>query len=185
MSVDLQSHDMLALSRASLSALRAALLRDAAEGQAASAFQEAGYAGGDGIFATFRDWLAAGGHPAPDALNAAEFGERSAEFFRDAGWGSLEVGVLGDAVITLDASNWSEADPNLGAAHPSCFYSSGMFSDFFSRLGGQPLGAFEVECRSTGASRCRFLLGSPETLQHVYGKMVEGLAYEDAIRQSS
>lgn len=182
MSVDLQGHDMVALSRASLAALRGALLRDAAEGQAAAAFHEAGYAGGDGIFATFRDWLAARGDEGPESLDASSFGERAAEFFRDAGWGSLELGVIGDAVITLDAADWSEADPALGAAHPCCYYSSGMFSDFFTRLGGQPLGAFEVECRSTGGERCRFLLGSPETLQHVYGKMVEGLGYEEAIR---
>lgn len=181
MTVDLQGHDMVALSRASLAALRGALLRDAAEGQAASVFQEAGYAGGEGIFATFRDWLAARGDPAPDALDETEFSQRSAEFFRDAGWGSLNFGVLGNAVITLDAADWSEADPALGAPHPSCFYTAGMLSDFFSRLGGQPLGAFEVECRSTGASRCRFLLGSPETLQHVYGRMVEGQAYEEAL----
>lgn len=180
MTVDLQGHDMVALSRASLSALRGALLRDA-PAQAASVFQEAGYAGGEGIFASFRDWLSARGEPAPDDLDETAFSERSTEFFREAGWGSLRFGVLGDAVITLDANDWSEADPQMGAPHPSCFYTSGMLSDFFTRLGGQPLGAFEVECRSAGAPRCRFLLGSPETLHHVYGRMVEGEGYEAAL----
>lgn len=183
MTVDLHGHQLVAFSRASLAALRGALLRDAPAGQAASAFQEAGYAGGDGLFETFRGWLAARGDVPPEELEAAVFGERAAEFFRDTGWGALEVGVIGDAVLTLDAPGWGEADPALGAMHPSCHFSAGMLSDFFSRVGGAPLGAFEVECRSSGAERCRFLLGSPETLHHVYNRMVEGVGYEEAVRE--
>lgn len=184
MTVELQGHQMLALSRASLSALRGALLRDAAEGQAAAVFQEAGYAGGAAVYDAFRAWLHQRGDTDPESLDHETFRDRAAEFFREAGWGSLYVSVLGDSCLTLDAADWSEADPAMTAPHPSCFYSAGMFSDFFSRLGGESLGAFEVECRSTGAERCRFLLGSPEILQHVYGRMVEGVGYEDALREA-
>jgi predicted hydrocarbon binding protein len=182
MTVDLKRHEMLALARTSLGVLRAALLRDAPEGQAAAAFQEAGYVAGAGVFDAFSDWLSSRGDGTPDSLDHDTFQARAAEFFRDTGWGSIELAPIADSVLALDAADWSEADPSLGAAHPSCFYSSGMFADFFSRIGGEPLGAFEVECRSSGAPRCRFLLGSPDTLNHVYNRMVEGAGYEEALQ---
>jgi hypothetical protein len=38
----------------------------------------------------------------------------------------------------------------------------------------------EVECRSMGGDRCRFLIGSGETLQRVYDEMGNGVSYEQA-----
>ena len=52
-SLDLATHQLLALTRSSLAALRAALIRDAGPA-AASYLQEAGYAGGESLFASFR-----------------------------------------------------------------------------------------------------------------------------------
>jgi hypothetical protein len=43
----------------------------------------------------------------------------------------------------------------------------------------------EVECRSMGAERCRWLVGSGETMQHVYERMSEGIAYDDAARTAA
>ena len=55
-SIDLARHQMVALTRGSLAALRSALVRDA--GLAAAAYlQEAGYAGGEQLFASFTSWL--------------------------------------------------------------------------------------------------------------------------------
>jgi hypothetical protein len=53
-----------------------------------------------------------------------------------------------------------------------------MLADFFGRLAGEPLAAMEVECRSMGAPRCRFLVGSSEMLQHIYDEMSRGVSYE-------
>jgi hypothetical protein len=36
----------------------------------------------------------------------------------------------------------------------------------------------EVECRSMGAPRCRFLIGSADMLQHIYEEMARGASYE-------
>jgi hypothetical protein len=41
----------------------------------------------------------------------------------------------------------------------------------------------EVECRSNGAARCRFLLGSPEVLGHVYQRLTTGVGYEAALAE--
>ena len=81
-SIDLTSHGLVALTRSTLTALRAALLRDA--GPAAAAYlQEAGYAGGESLFASFRRWLAEQGHGAPESLDLESFERRATEYFRD------------------------------------------------------------------------------------------------------
>jgi hypothetical protein len=39
----------------------------------------------------------------------------------------------------------------------------------------------EVECRSRGDGRCRFLAGSPETLGTLYDRMAQGTGYAEAL----
>jgi hypothetical protein len=39
----------------------------------------------------------------------------------------------------------------------------------------------EVECRSMGSERCRFLIASAEVMQHVYDAMGEGMSYDAAV----
>jgi hypothetical protein len=39
----------------------------------------------------------------------------------------------------------------------------------------------EVECRSRGDGRCRFLAGAPETLGLVYERMAQGMGYGEAL----
>ena len=43
----------------------------------------------------------------------------------------------------------------------------------------------EVECRSRGDARCRFLAGSPETLSMLYERMAQGASYADALGLTS
>jgi len=176
-SIDLPANALVALTRQSLIALRTALFRDAGA-SAVSPLQEAGFAGGEGMYDAFTRWLASRGLPAPDALAAAEFSIRATDFFREAGWGGMEVGAL-DGVATIDSPDWAESDPDYPLDFPGCYYSSGMLADFFGRLAGEPLAAMEVECRSMGAPRCRFLVGSADLLQHIYDEMARGVSYEE------
>lgn len=57
-----------------------------------------------------------------------------------------------------------------------------MFADFFGRLADAPLAVMEVECRSRGDERCRFLLGSTDVMQRVYEGMAEGEEYRAAVK---
>jgi hypothetical protein len=41
----------------------------------------------------------------------------------------------------------------------------------------------EVECRSMGSERCRFLVASSEVMQQVYDAMGNGLPYDEAVGQ--
>lgn len=177
----LASTSLVALPRQSLATLRSALMRDLGGGYA-TYLQEAGYAGGDAVFASFREWLASRGGDA-GAVGFDEFKGLAAEFFRDIGWGTLEVGSLNDVVITLDAADWAEADPTLNIGFPACYYSMGLLADFFGRLAEAPLACYEVECRSNGAERCRFLLGSAEVIGQIYQRITEGVGYQDAVNE--
>lgn len=177
----LASTPLVALPRQSLGALRNALIRDLG-GNFATYMQEAGYAGGEPVFAAFGEWLAARGGNI-DTLGYAEFQPLAAAFFKDTGWGSLEVGTLSDVVITLDSADWAEADPSLNIGFPACYYSMGLLADFFGRMAGAPLACYEVECRSNGAPRCRFLLGSAEVIGQIYQRMTEGVDYLTAVQE--
>lgn len=179
--LDLGAHSLVALPWPTLASLRAALVRGAGP-DAAVQLQEAGYAGGDALHGAFRSWLAERGHTDPDALPLSSFTALAAEFFRDIGWGALEIGSLDGAVATVDAAAWMEADASLGEDAPACHVSTGLFADFFSRVADVPLAVLEVECRSAGAERCRFLVGSVEMLERIYETMGRGGDYEEVTR---
>lgn len=177
-----QTRDMLTLTRASLLSLRAALLRSG-DPQAAVTLQEAGYAGGTALFESFRQWLAERTAVDVADLDVEAFQHRASEYFSEAGWGTLHVGTIDDVVATLDSPDWGEADTAAQASHPSCHLTTGMFADLFGRLAGAPVAVLEVECRSAGHERCRFLIGSPEVMDAVYDEMGRGADYDSAVRK--
>lgn len=178
--MDLVNNGMVGLPRTALAALRAALSRDAGPA-AASYLQEAGYAGGETLFTAFRGWLTSRGEQAPELLTIERFEEMATGFFRDAGWGSVSVGSLRSAVAVLDSPDWGEADPANGMEQPGCHFTTGMFADFFGRVADAPLAVLEVECRSAGANRCRFLVGNSDVMEHVYDTLGRGASYEAAL----
>ena len=182
--MNLTDTGMIAITRDALAALRNSLIRDTGYATAGY-FQEAGYAGGGALFGAFRAWLEARGASAPESLSVGAFQSNATEFFRECGWGSLAVGDLHDTVATLDSTDWGESTPGAGLEHPGCHMSSGMFADFFGRVADAPLAVMEVECRSAGAARCRFLLGSAEVLQQVYDGMAAGTGYEAAVKAAA
>ncbi|HEX7121002.1 MAG TPA: V4R domain-containing protein [Gemmatimonadaceae bacterium] len=175
---------MVTLTRASLLSLRAALLKSG-DAQAAVALQEAGYAGGDALFSSFRRWLQQRTDIPAEDLDLEAFEQRLSEFFRETGWGTMSIGSLDDVVATLDSADWSESDSAAGMPYPACHISTGMFADLFGRLAGAPVAVLEVECRSAGQERCRFLVGSPEVMNLVYDEMGRGASYEEAVRSAA
>ena len=169
-----------ALARRALHQLRAALERDLCM-QAASYLQEAGFAAGEATHHAFTAF-AAERYGVPDAAGLDEqwLSEALSGFFRMSGWGGLETSRMGP-VLALDSEDWAEALDTPGADYPSCHLSSGMLADVLGRLAGEPTAVMEVECRSRGDSRCRFLAGSPETLGSLYDRMAQGTPYRDAL----
>ncbi len=178
--IDLVPQQLVALPRASLVALRAALLRDAGAGYAGY-LQEAGYAGGETVFQAFQDWLAARGAENVDALSVPAFVTQAAGFFHESGWGSLTVDARHDVVAIVAAAAWAESDPDARLDHPACHWTTGMFADFFGRVAHGPLAVLEVECRSAGGQQCRFIVGSAEVMQHVYEHLTAGAPLDEAL----
>lgn len=171
-----------AFPRASLTTLRASLVRDLGDGFA-TVLQEAGYAGGESVLAAMRGWCAANGLNAPETLAYAQFQQAAARFFAETGWGAVTLEPLGDAAVAFDSPDWAEADLTSAMPYPSCYYTAGMLADLFGRVADGQIGCLEVECRSAGAARCRFLLASPAVIAHVYQKLTEGVGYEDSLRE--
>ena len=56
-----------------------------------------------------------------------------------------------------------------------------MLADFLGRMSGDTVAVMEVECRSRGDTRCRFLAGAPDTMSTLYERMAQGLGYEEAL----
>ena len=178
-------HGGLRLGRRVLHQLRSALERDTGL-QASTYLQEAGFAGGEELYAEFREWLLANrGVEEPTQLDAEFLSETLSAFFSDLGWGRLEASRLGESVLALDSEEWAESVETGGTEFPSCHLTCGMLADFFGRLSDGLVAVMEVECRSRGDGRCRFLAGSPETLGTLYDRMAQGTGYSEALGLSS
>jgi predicted hydrocarbon binding protein len=172
------------MSRRVLQQLRNTLERDAGL-QAASYLQEAGFAGGEAMADAFRAWLAdRHGVEQPRDLDAAHFGSTLSQFLSELGWGTVCVSPLGAAALAIDSSDWAEAQDDPSGEYPSCHLSCGLLADFLGRISDGTIAVMEVECRSRGDARCRFVAGSPETLGVLYDRMAQGEGYADALAQA-
>jgi predicted hydrocarbon binding protein len=163
----------LALPVASLTALRRTLAASVGADDAAGALQSAGVAAGDALFRV----LAQGPTGEPIALaewSEASFWRRFTELFERRGWGRLTNRTLHPGVSALDSNDWVEVDLDAGARRPSCHFTTGMLANLLGRVSGEDVAVLEVECRSKGDPRCRFLYGSPTALEIVYGGIREG-----------
>ena len=177
----LPSHSCVGIGRRALQQLRSSLERDTGV-QAASYLQEAGFAGGEELYSAYAGWLASTFNvDDPGMLDAARLSEVLSRFFAELGWGALSVRALGKAVLALDSTEWAEASDHGGAVYPSCHLSCGLLADFMGRMSGGTMAVMEVECRSRGDVRCRFLAGSPDTMGALYERMAQGMAYGEGL----
>jgi predicted hydrocarbon binding protein len=166
------------LAAASLVALSPRALHALRDRVGAQALQEAGYAAGEATYHAFAAWLpqvAGVEHPAD--LASPRLAEVLSQFFTSLGWGAIRVTAAGEAAVAVDADQWAEASPEAQLQYPSCFFTSGMLADFMGRIANASLAVMEVECRSKGDPRCRWLVGAPETLTAIYEHMTQGADY--------
>jgi predicted hydrocarbon binding protein len=172
---------ILGVGAGALHTLRRSLTRDLGE-QAAVCLQEAGYAAGEQIYEAFRNWLPEyTGVGTPADLDARVLGEVLSAFFCELGWGSLNVERAGGNGLAITSTDWAEADPNESSEIPSCYMAAGLFADFLGRLSETSVAVMEVECRSRRDPRCKFLVGTPETMEAVYEALASGGDYESAL----
>lgn len=180
-SIDLPASGLMGLGHDAVATLRNAMLQELGA-NGAGHLQQAGYAGGESVYQAFTRWLAAQRLPAPEALDVPTFASSTSRFFAELGWGSLTMGG-GSPIATIDSVDWAEASGSSGLEHPGCHLGTGLMAAFFGRVADQPLAVMEVECRSAGAPRCRFLVGSAEVMQRVWEGMAEGRGYEEMLAE--
>jgi predicted hydrocarbon binding protein len=113
-------------------------------------------------------------------LDADLLADTLSAFFTHGGWGTVTLTPVGTGALALDSSDWAEAAPGT-AQSPMCFFSAGMLADFLGRLSDETVAVLEVECRSRGDERCRFLSATPEVLEKVYNEMTAGRSYAEAL----
>ena len=142
--------------------------------QAVTILQEAGYAAGEGLYRAFVT------ESSPTELDADLLGETLSGFFGRGGWGNVTISPVGTGALAIDSGDWAEADPGTSQT-PMCFFTAGMLADFLGRLSDETIAVMEVECRSKGDARCRFLSATPDVLEKVYNEMTQGRSYEDAL----
>lgn len=167
----------LALPVASLAALRWALAEAVGDDVAARALQQAGIAAGDAFF----QMLTHPGGEDPADWDETVFWRRFAELFERRGWGRIANESVHPGVSGLDAFDWVESNPDLMAGRPSCHFTTGLLANLLGRVCKAEVAVLEVECRSRGDSRCRFLYGSPEVLDEVYGRIRSGADVEGSL----
>jgi len=145
--------------------------------------RNAGYAGGDSIFAAFEKWVRDPGRiaaaPAGDGAEAfagdlalTEFGARASGFFREAGWGDVSFSSAEDeGAAVVDIVNCWEGAAAAGETVPGCHVTTGMLAGFFGRIAGYPIAVLETECCATGSPRCRFMMGTAEVMNYTWEAM--------------
>jgi len=142
--------------------------------QVVTILQEAGYAAGEGLYKAFA------AVNSPTDLDADLLPATLSEFFTTSGWGTVTMSPVGTGALALDSGDWAEAEPGRSQT-PMCFFSAGMLADFLGRLSDETISVMEVECRSRGDERCRFLSATPEVLEKVYNEMTAGRTYAEAL----
>lgn len=152
------------------------------EAEAALLLRRIGMASGGAFRELFQDWLSETGvEPAdPARLDPTVFWSRLSGFFEELGWGSLTFELPHPGIIALSSRNWVEGS-GVSRTHPGCHCSTGLLAELFRSITGSDLAVLEVECRSAGAERCRFLVGGEEALQVVHGRLSSGSAPDEAI----
>ncbi|HSJ08881.1 MAG TPA: 4-vinyl reductase [Longimicrobiales bacterium] len=164
----------LTLPAASIAALRHALATSVGEAAAADALRAAGHAAGDSLFRI----LAGDGDAA--GMPASQFWSGVSRLFSSRGWGQLSFSQVHPGVGALDAGDWAEA-ATATADQPSCHFTTGMLANLIGRTANAEIAVLEVECRSRGDARCRFLFGGPDALDGVYQSVAAGAATEAAL----
>ena len=171
----------LAIPVASLAALRHALSAEVGADAAARALAAAGHAAGDALFSQLAAAPDENVQPSVDGMSETAFWRKLSTLFSSRGWGTLGHAPAHEGVGSLESADWVEADAAAGASRPSCFFSTGMLANVLGNAAGAPVAVLEVECRSQGDARCRFLFGSNDALHALYERVGSGESVDAAL----
>ncbi|MEX0911947.1 MAG: V4R domain-containing protein [Gemmatimonadota bacterium] len=181
-----QDSSLMQIPPSLLAAIQTAVAAERNDAEAAMLFRQAGLATGGAVHDAFRAWLASSGTivSAPEDLASEEFWKRLGDFFEQMGWGRLEYDSPHPGIIELSSADWAEGSGG-ATGRPTCHLSTGIIAELLRRIAGEDLAVLEVECRSAGADRCRFLIGAAPTLEALFGHLQDGAGYAEAVQSLS
>ncbi|HSJ07107.1 MAG TPA: V4R domain-containing protein [Longimicrobiales bacterium] len=167
----------VALPVAALGAVMEALNAQLGPEAAADALRTAGYAAGDAFFR-----ILAGSSPDElKTLPADRFWGRLGMLFSARGWGHFRYEQAHPGVGSLESADWVESRTDSVAEQPACHFTTGLLANLLGNVAGAEVGVIEVECRSRGDGRCRFLFGGTDAVYAVYHRMAEGESSDAAL----
>lgn len=171
-----EPHREIAVPVTIFASLRRAMADEVGQLEAIHALHAAGFSAGVAAAAALR------GGPDEDLLQLAEedFWARVTSFFSRRGWGQLTHAATHEAVGTLTAPDWSEAEGAEGE-DASCSFSTGFLSGFLSTVAGGDLAVLEVTCRGRGDGVCTFAYGNASAIHEVYGRLLDGADLQEAL----
>jgi uncharacterized protein len=167
----------IAIPALALRGMSDALVASVGAEAAAGALRAAGHAAGDALYEIFA------AQQEPGDLPADAFWQRLGQLFASRGWGQFRHAEIHPGVGALETTNWAEAADGAVADQPSCHFTTGMLANLLGRVAGTDVAVLEVECRSRGDSRCRFLFGGTDAVYAVYERLVEGASADAALQQ--
>jgi len=159
-----------------LAAVRQALEGAVGAEAAAEALRLAGHAAGDSLFRILV------GETDAAQMPAERFWAGVARLFSSRGWGQLAFSQPHAGVGAFEAGDWAEA-ATATSQHPACHFTTGMIANLLGQVAGGDVAVLEVECRSRGDARCRFLFGSADAVDAVYHRVAAGDAADNAVAQ--
>lgn len=160
---------LLSTAPGTILALRSALL-SRADLDTVFALRDAGYAGGDGIYAAFDQFVRSRDLVDPQALEVGHFFRRAGEFWTSCGWGQVSFASEDDAFCVVEIANCWEADAADQPDPRGCHLTVGALGAFLGRFADYPVSVLETEGPATGSGKCRFLAGSPEMIGAFYAE---------------
>ena len=152
---------MIGIALPTLRELRSKVLASSNADDAVNSLREAGYSGGESVFAAFEQWLSeADATTNVDDMPLNEFAEKITQFFRDAGWGEIQfTSDEDDDVAKVTVTNCWEAELGDG-----CHIYTGVLASFFGRVAKYPVAVLETSCSPDG--HCEFLIGNTDVMNH-------------------
>src|SRR4051812_733309 len=141
-----------------------------ASGGGPDALREAGYAGAASLFDAFESWLNDRGSNRAEDLSIDDFSDRAAEFFQNAGWGSVSFRSLHEALGVIEIDDCWAAQVH-GQGETGCRLTTGTLAGFLGWLADYPVAVMEIECGASTNARCRFRAGNADMLEHAYERI--------------
>jgi len=134
------------------------------------ALRDAGYAGGDAMYAAFDAYVRDKDLVDPQQLEVNHFFKRAGEFWTRCGWGRASFDSADDVFCSVAIAHCWEADPTQQPDPRGCHLTIGLLGAFLGRFADYPLAVLEVEGPATGSEQCRFIAGSTEMIGQFYAE---------------